>query len=156
MNLKNISLVLFLTANFVAPFVNAAAPQCPDISGVYKVADDTVMKLEQVNCLTLTKSFGKIESDESITYNSHAFEYALNGTPLCDRRHRCQQAFRMSNGIDFRANYVGTLATPDHGDCSEHSYTLSKDAIGNLISDFSVFDCSDGFKGHSFLDFPKY
>ena len=156
MKLRNISLAIFVIANFAGPFVSAAAPQCPDISGLYKVADNTVMKLEQVECLSLTKSYGTIESNGSITYNSHAFEYSLNGTPLCDRRHRCQQAFRMSDGIDFRANYVGTLTTSDHGDCSEHTYTLSKDSLGNLISTFSVFDCGDGFKGKSVLNFAKY
>lgn len=132
----------------------ASATVCPNISGSFSAGPTLYIGYEQTDCSFLKRYWGTVSADGSIDFNFDK-QFPLDGTPICSSSGACESAQSTSDSIFFSLNFNGGVKTDDHGSCNHRGYQLSKDSTGSLIATFSVFACSDGFKGTIIKKFSK-
>lgn len=122
------------------------AASCANVGGTYISNEGLHVKYEQSSCLTLTRFIATRAPDGSVDYVAeHTFP--LDGTPVCNRYDSCESVRASQDYVEFTLNFNGGVHTDSHGWCNHRGYKLAKDAQGNLTATFTVFGCSDRFKG---------
>ena len=136
-------------------FSASLAGACPNVSGIYALGEQTLMKYQQVGCESLIRTLGLIESDGKQTFSDKSDKFQLDRSPLCHPYNKCESIVSTANTLNFSLNFSGGVRTDNHGDCSQHSYSLSNDENGNLKAVFYSDRCSDGFSGTVIKTFSK-
>ncbi|MEK2687848.1 hypothetical protein [Bdellovibrio sp. GT3] len=143
---------LFLLSLLAASVTSAA--NCPQLTGLYQMAEGAVVKYENDSCDRLIRWSGFTTKKGEIVISPEKAVYVLDGTPLCTHQ-RCQSPVIADNGIRFSLNYDGYVKSKEHGLCVHREYTISINADGNLQTAYLVRDCDDGFSGKTTKVFPR-
>ncbi|MGZ3723709.1 MAG: hypothetical protein ACXVA9_12290 [Bdellovibrionales bacterium] len=146
MKLLIAALILFSTSAFA----------CPDVSGTYVSAEGTHIKYVQIACVSLTRYLGDVAQDGSVSFPEPGTVFVLDGKPLCGIHSTCTTATALADGIEFKLNFNGGVATDTHGSCNQNGYILNKDTGGNLLANFMVYNCTDKFAGTALKTFKKF
>lgn len=135
--------VLFLPA----VIFSVAAWACPDVSGAYIGSDGLALQYRQSGCSAITRFLGEPRANGRMDFPEPGTTFAMDGQPSCSSRKICTTVIARPNGIEFKLNFTGGVATDTHGQCSHTGYILWVDQAGNLLADFNVTHCSDKFTG---------
>ncbi|WP_413582335.1 hypothetical protein [Bdellovibrio sp. HCB288] len=144
-------IIFFLS--FLAASI-ASANACPQLTGLYQMAEGAVVKYESDGCERLIRWSGFTTKKGEIVISPEKTVYSLDGTPQCSGQ-RCQSPLVVENVIQFSLNYDGYVKSNEHGLCMHREYTIAVNTEGNLQTAYQVRDCDDGFSGEATKVFPR-
>jgi hypothetical protein len=130
------------------------AESCPQITGLYQMAEGAVVQLQNDDCTRLIRWTGFTTKKGEIVISPEKQVFTFDGTPVCTQG-KCQTAQTSSDKITFNLNYDGYVKVKEHGLCTQRQYTLSLDENGDLNTDYQVQDCDDGFSGNANKIYPR-
>jgi hypothetical protein len=132
------SLIIFLSAS--------AAMACPNLTGLFQMADDAVIQYESHECTSLQRWNGFQTGAGEIVINPEAQTFDFGGAPVCVGA-KCQYATSSPGAIIISLDYDGFVKTKTHGLCAYRSTKLSINGDNDLKSVYRVKNCDDGFQG---------
>ncbi len=144
---------IIFTASLLAS-VTTRANTCPQLTGLYQMAEGAVVQILNDDCTRLIRSSGYTTIKGEIVISPEKQIYLFDRTPVCSNN-KCQSAELSQNSVVFHLNYDGYVKTKEHGLCIQRQYALSLDENLDLQADYQVQDCDDGFTGNTVKVFPR-
>lgn len=133
---------------------HALANTCPDLTGLYQMAEGAVVQLQSDDCTRLIRWSGFTTKKGEIVMSPEKQVFYFNGLPVCSKD-RCQTAVADSDKVIFTLNYDGYVKTKEHGLCVQKRFSVSLDGNSDLQTVYNVSDCDDGFSGSAVKTFPR-
>ncbi|QLY26712.1 hypothetical protein [Bdellovibrio sp. KM01] len=132
----------------------AFANNCPDLTGLYQMAEGAVVQFQSDECTRLIRWNGFTTKKGEIVISPEKQVFQFDGSPVCTKE-RCQTAKATVDSVIFSLNYEGYVKIKEHGLCAHKQFALSLVDGGDLQTTYNVYNCDDGFSGSAVKSFPR-
>lgn len=133
--------------SFLVLLVSSAAyAECVNVSGVFRAEDDTVRRIVQTECTSMTVQFGKITTANLVNWEKPILSVFLDGKSTC-RFGACWTGSADKEHVEFTRDNTGITYDAQHGTCDFRTQSYAPIAAGGLVWRQDVLNCEDGFSG---------